>query len=75
MPTIITTGANLVSINQYCLLKQFKDVYNSDTAVLHGIISKTIRVLRHIIKSWLKTLTFSNNESFPSAFQGPCSGF
>ena len=38
--TIITTSANLVSINQYCLFKQFKDVYNSVTTVLHGIISK-----------------------------------
>ena len=27
-----------------CLFKQFKDVYDSDTAVLHGIISKSNEV-------------------------------
>ena len=27
-----------------CLFKQFKDVYDSDTAVLHGIISKSDEV-------------------------------
>ena len=40
LPTIITTSAILARINQCCLFKQFKDVYDSDTAVLHGIISK-----------------------------------
>ena len=41
IPRIITTIANLVSTNQCCLFKQFKDVYDSDTAILHGIISKS----------------------------------
>ena len=41
LPTIITTSANLVSTNQCCLFKQFKNVYDSNTAVLHGIISKS----------------------------------
>ena len=34
LPTIITTSASLVSTNQCCLFKQFKDVYDSDTARL-----------------------------------------
>ena len=42
--TIITIIANLVSTNQYCLFKQFKDVYDSDTATLHVIISKSDEV-------------------------------
>ena len=41
LPTIITTSANLVSINQYCLFEQFKDVYDSDITVLHGTISNS----------------------------------
>ena len=44
LPTIITTGAILARINQCCLFKQFKDVYDSDTAVLHAIISKSDEV-------------------------------
>ena len=44
LPTIITTSANLVSTNQCCLFKQFKDVYGSDTVVLHRIISKSDEV-------------------------------
>ena len=44
LPTIITTSANFVGTNQCCLCKQFKDVYDSDTAVLHGIISKSDEV-------------------------------
>ena len=39
--TIITTSANLVSTNECCLFKQFADVYDSDTAVFHGIIPKS----------------------------------
>ena len=42
--TIITTIANLVATSQCCLFKQFKDVYDSDSAVLHGIISKSDEV-------------------------------
>ena len=41
LPTIITTSTNLVTIDQCCLFKQFKDVYGSDTAVLHTIITKS----------------------------------
>ena len=37
--------------------------------------TRAVQVLRHIDKSWLKTLIFSNNQSLPSAFQGLCSGF
>ena len=44
LSTIITTSADLVITNQSCLFKQFKDVYGSDTAVLHGIISKSDEV-------------------------------
>ena len=42
LPTVITTNTNLVTIYQYCLFKQFKDVYDSDTAVLHTIITKSV---------------------------------
>ena len=44
LPTIITTSGNFVSTNQCCLCKQFKDVYDSDTVVLHGIIPKSNEV-------------------------------
>ena len=44
LPTIITTSANFVSTNQCFLCKQFKDVYDSETAVLHGINSKSDEV-------------------------------
>ena len=71
--------ANFVSINKCCLFQQSKDVYDSDTAILHGIISKndktmpsfnprTFPMLRHINKSGLKTLFFSNNESLSKCF-------
>ena len=36
--------SSLVSINEFCLFKQFKDVYDSETVVLHGIISKSDEV-------------------------------
>ena len=62
LPTIITTSPNFISINKCCLFKQFKDVYDSDTAILHVIVSKsdktmssfntrTLPVLQHIGKS------------------------
>ena len=63
LPTIITTRANLVITNQYCLFKQFKDVYGSDTAVLHGIISKSNEV----------NVQFSTKAVI--SFQGLCMGF
>ena len=44
LPTTITTSANLVSTNQCCLFKQFKYVYDSDTAVFHGIVSESDEV-------------------------------
>ena len=37
----LTPCGNLVSTNKCCLFKQFKDDYDSDTAVWHGIISKS----------------------------------
>ena len=68
LPTIITTSANLVSTNQCCLFKQFKNVYDSNTAVLHGIISKSDAVNVQFstrVVPWI----------FPSVFQGLCSAF
>ena len=44
LPTIITDNTNLVSTNQCCLFNQSRDVYDSDTAVLHWFISKRDKV-------------------------------
>ena len=64
LPTIITDNTNLVSTNQCCLFNQSRDVYDSDTAVLHWFISKSDKV----------NVLFSLNP-FPSAFQGLFSTF
>ena len=49
LPTIITTSANLVNINQCYLFKQFKNVYSSDTAVLHDVCDSDTAVLHGTI--------------------------
>ena len=41
---IITVIASFVSINKYCLFKQFKDVYDKVTDTIHGINAKSSEI-------------------------------
>lgn len=56
---IITVIASFVSINKYCLFKQFKDVYDKVTDTIHGIIAKSSEITdifpQMIITFWLIT--------------------
>ena len=73
---ILSTLINAVCLNDVqmmFIIVTLPSCIGSSQRVMKSMSSfntKTIPVLRHINKSWLKTLIFSDN-----AFQGPCSGF